>query len=197
MGSPWSSSTLLNGVLIATQYVTNRPFADPVVQWTGSNLAELQAFCFGYVVLTDNLDGTLSIYGNTPVPAGQWIYQAGGSIPDSTYQALLQSTGSASPLYYVLTHEPTGILAPARRVASAPVPAINLLGSTTITVTWLTPMPSSAYEVSIVPMSSATLVGSLSWALVSQSASGCVIAVKALLGISLGTILLRVSATEN
>lgn len=184
------------GGIIAIQYVASRPTVDPVVQWTGSNLTELQAFCFGYVVLTDNLDGTLSIYGNPPVPTGTWIYRAGGNIPDSVYQDYLQNVGF-STAFYVFQDGPGSYTIPERRAVSAPVPAISLLGSTTVTVTWPTPMPSSSYDVSIVPQSAATLVGSLGWSLVSQSATGCVIAVKALLGITLGTILLRVACTEH
>lgn len=179
------------------EYAANRPFVTPIVQWTGSNLIELQAFCDPLVVLTDNLDGTLSVYGGSPLPAGTWVYTWGGSIPDSTYQSQLQNVGYPSA-YYVFQDGPGSYAPPERRAVSSPVPAINLLSPTAvITVTWPVAMPSAAYEVSIVPMSAATLVGSLSWTLVSQTATGCQIAVKAFLGISLGTILLRVSCVEH
>lgn len=182
-----------------TAYVT-APVQQHLCIWTGSNLAEMQVF-IPWVTFTVNPDTTLSAnYGQPLGPdtlhVGDCYTDNGQVITGSSLANDFQPWLSGQKYEFTNTFGVSN--APERRSATVAVPALSLLGKTTINVTWPTPMPSATYDVSIVPLTSATTVGSLNWSLVngSQTATGCQIAVSAILAITLGSISLKVSCSS-
>jgi hypothetical protein len=185
---------------VVENFITPLPVTTPVCVWTGSNAAEMSAFAARYSqTFTDNGDGTFNyadVYNNMVIGSG--ISPSQGMYPDQ-FNGQQIVTGEA-PIKYAVTYQiPAQYVAPARRSKSVPVPALTLLGKTTINVTWDNAMPNTSYDVMIVPVGAATLVGALSWALVAGSVttSGCQVAVSAALALTLGQMQLQLTAVAR
>lgn len=174
-------------------FFINRPYPVEYRQWTGSNLTELQGWVQAGITLTLQGDGSLTSSNGYTIYVTNWISQVATPQTDPDLQGYSQLAGPP-PVLYALTSDIGNLYVPQRRSVTVAVPALILLQKTTVNVTWSSPMPSATYDIGILPVTSATLVGATSNSLVSQTASGCVIAVQALLGLSLGQVNLRVSA---
>lgn len=172
-----------------------RPIPAEFRQFTGSNYSELRSWFFEWVV-SEDLGATLVSQGLT-VNVGDWVNQYGYRNTDVQIQGQYQQATNGGPAMYALIADLlASAYVPTRRRKTVDVPSLVLLQSKPIPVTWDTPMPSSDYDVQIQPKGAATLVGSVDWSLTSQTASGCLLAVRApLLALSVGQVQLQVTAS--
>lgn len=173
------------------------PTVQEMVVWDGANFAECRTLLDPATDLVDNGDGTLTMYGVFTVNIGDGVINGGVHINRGPFIAeSMEQVGSAVPPRFAFATELSNLYVPVRRRKDVAVPGLLLLQKTTLAVTWDTPMPSAVYDVSITPKGAGTLVGAVTWSLVSQTAAGCVVAVQAALAISVGTLTLAVSATS-
>ncbi|WP_284740291.1 hypothetical protein [Amycolatopsis sp. RTGN1] len=94
------------------RYVTPRPQVVPIIEWTGSNFAEIETFCSNWgIAVTDNHDGTITTSGasasGSNLPIGTWLdphaaQPATAAEIDQRYQDLPSSEG---PFVYGVTAE--------------------------------------------------------------------------------------------
>lgn len=175
----------------------NRPVAIDLRQWTGSNFTEIYNFLNIGNGLTDNGDGTLSLYNFITISQGDWVTHTGQVISPGAFATTYQPINTSGD-FYALASNVADLYIPARQVKTVMIPALGLFEKKTLTVTWDTAMPSAAYSVAMVPQGSTTIVGAVTWSVVSgtQTANGLDIEVKATLAVSVGTIALQVSAQQ-
>lgn len=182
--------------------VLSKPSGPKLVQWTGSNLAELESEWPGLEFILDGSDLTAS---GAPVALNDWVGVYGGPWVLSDTDKVAQYQNLPAGAQFAFTADLTGMQStldgidvPERRKKDVAVPALLLGASQTLTVTWDTAMPNANYMISVVPLGTASIVDSVSWSVVGSSitANGLQIAVKAGLLVAVGTITLRVFALE-
>lgn len=182
--------------------VLAKPSGPKLVQWTGSNLSELET---EWPSINFELTGSDLTVDGSPVNVTDWIGFYGGGYAVSNTDKVAQYQDLPVGAEFAFTSdldgvhtEIDGIHVPVRQKKDVAVPALLLGASQTLTVTWDTAMPSANYLISVVPIGAASIVDSVSWSVVglSMTATGVQIAVKAALLIAVGTITLRVFAVE-
>lgn len=190
---------------------TPRPALTPLVQWLGSNFAEVRAAVGNFIGLTDLGDGTLRLQpGNITVVTGSWLSFSGAVITPAAYAAGWQPVTTA-PSHFVLSEEMASMMAGPMTAAIASatkqsrfelvdVPAIPLLGApVAVPIAWDTPMPDANYDVQLTSQSAQTVIGKIKFGLVAGSitAAGCTAAVGPDgLAIVLGSFQLRARAEQ-
>lgn len=173
------------------------PAVQEMVVWDGTNFADCRTLLDPATTLVDNGDGTLTMFGVFTVNVGDGVINGGVHINRAAFIAeSMELINSNQPPRFAFSSELSNLYVPVRRRKDVAVPGLLLLQKATLTVTWDTPMPSPLYDVSITPKGAGTLVGAVTWSLVSQTAAGCVVAVQAALAISVGTLTLAVAATS-
>lgn len=178
---------------MAVHRMVSRPATIDLISWDGNNLPEALTYVPDAVVLPD---GTLQIYPAGPIAQiGDFLHPSFGLIAQIACANVYQEIAITDLPAYVLLFDPIF----AKRTVSVPIPATLLLAKRTIAVTWPIPMPNTAYDVTITPESSATLVGAVNWGVVAgtKTVYGCSISIQAVLGIAVNTVTLQVSAQST
>lgn len=164
---------------------TTRPSTFNAVQWDGTNIVDFQN-TFPWVTFIANVNGTLDCSG-FQMPLTWWMYAAGNVSSDANFQTMFQGLMSGEGYAFA-----SQLDIPERRVKNVPLPAFGLLNlKQTLTCTFDTPMPSTAYEVAIVFEGNASLVGALNPPMViagSKTTTGFQFAVSSLVILAIGTI---------